>query len=129
MGPESPICVPYPPLDPSQLEVLQNLRDALDHDDHKAIDKAFHYACYVLYAHERHQYPISEHLDKFFSPVNLFLVYASFCENGNFEAASMITGTCSALEYSIRSVMLLEIDFIAKEQHMSTFQYVIYLFI
>jgi hypothetical protein len=124
MSEEWSICVPYPPLDPSQVDALQILRDALEGEDHEAIDVAFHNACYILYAHERHKYLISENLDKFFSPVNVFLVYLSFSANGNFQTPSTITGHCAALEYSIRSVILVQVDSIAKTQHVSTFEYV-----
>lgn len=120
--------VPYPPLDPTQIAVLQNLLHALHEEDQKAIDLAFHDACYVLYAHERHQYLVSEERDQFFSSVNIFLVYLSFSANGNFQVPSTITGHCAALEYSIRSVILVEVDTIARTRHVSAFKYVILYF-
>jgi hypothetical protein len=122
MSPEwlSPVC--YPPLDQIQIDQLQTLRDTVDLEDEEAIDTAFHNACYVLYAHERHLYAVSEALNKFFSPVNLFLVFMSMLPNGNFRPAGEITGSCAAFEYSIRTVMLVEVDCISKLDHVNTFK-------
>jgi hypothetical protein len=117
--------VVYPPLDETQVDALEILRNTLDEEDDEAIDVAFHNACYKLYAHERHDYRISEDLDKLFSPVNIFLIYLSFGGNGNFKVPSVITGNCAALEYSIRSVMLIQVDSLAKINHASAFEYVI----
>lgn len=124
---EWPVPVRYPPLDQVQMTALQGLRDVLDQGDEEAIDTAFQRACYILYAHERHQYPISEGLCKFFSPVIVFLVYSCMGKDGSFQLASEMTGKCAALEYSIRCVMLVEIDRISSAQHVRTFEYV-YLF-
>lgn len=118
--------VRYPVLDSSQIETLQTLRDELHQDDQDAIDTAFHNACYILYAHERHQYSCSAHLHTFFSPVNMFLVFSSLRADGTFCPASEITQMCAALEYSIRSVMLVEIDCISKIKSTKTFESVFF---
>lgn len=128
MTPEWPVSVRYPPMDPLQITALQELRNVLDQDSEEAVDAAFHQVCYLLYAHERHQYPISEGLCKFFSPVIVFLVYSCMGKDGSFQLASEMTGKCAALEYSIRCTMLAEIDRISQAQHVRTFEYVFLFF-
>lgn len=112
----------YPLLDRAQDALLVKLRAALDTNDHVLIDSALHEACFSLFAHERHQYSVSSALGKFYSPVNIFVVFQSLRINGSFRLASEITGICAALEYCIRATMLVEIDATAKDDHVSSFQ-------
>lgn len=115
----------YPALDESQNHLLVQLRRELDHGDEDSIDSVFLKTCYSLFAHERHQYPVSMNQGKFFSPINLFVVFYSLNENGGFRIASEITTLCASIEYFIRAVMLKKIDVISKEAGISSFEYVI----
>ena len=70
------------------------------------------------------QYPASAHLASFASPVNIFLVYYSLDEKGNFKKSSDMTGICAALEYCIRMTILYEVEKVANEANISAFTYV-----
>ncbi|KAF8963704.1 hypothetical protein BDZ97DRAFT_1919490 [Flammula alnicola] len=113
--------VRYPEMDGAQKAEFNTLIAALSTPDTAAIDKAFHKACYVLFAHQRHQYPASCGLDKFFSPVNAFVVYASVHEGGNFRKAGVITQTLAAIIYSIRTTMLFQTINISSREKISVF--------
>ncbi|KAF8953005.1 hypothetical protein BDZ97DRAFT_1930113 [Flammula alnicola] len=113
--------VRYPEMDGTQKAEFNTLIAALSTPDTAAIDKAFHKACYVLFAHQRHQYPASCGLDKFFSPVNAFVVYASVHEGGNFRKAGVITQTLAAIIYSIRTTMLFQTINISSREKISVF--------
>lgn len=117
---QSPI--KYPPLGDAQIKALKTLRATLNGDDLGTIDKAFHVACYTLFAHERHQYPAIHTEETFYSPVMLFLVLYSLRADGSFRIASQITGICAALEYSIRATMLVKIQAISNEKKISVFE-------
>ena len=112
----------YPALDDSQNQLLIQLRRELDQGDHGSIDRALHHVCYSLFAHERHQYPVSSNQGKFFSPINLFVVFYSLKEHGGFRIASEITTLCAAIEYFVRSFMLIRLDAISKETRVSSFE-------
>lgn len=114
MGPDWGQRAPYPPLDESQNTAIDTLRADLDGDDEEKIDTSFHDACYLLFAHERHQHACSANLGRFFSPVNLFLIYSAMLPSGSFRLAGEITTVCAALEYVVRGVMLVEISCRAK---------------
>jgi hypothetical protein len=116
--------VSYPELDPTQKEKIQELVGLLSGSDIPAIDLAFHRACYTLFAHRRHQYPTSRVLDKFFSPVNAFVVYISIREDGTFKKAGDMTQGFAALIYAIRTTMVIETVDISKRKDIDVFEYI-----
>ncbi|KJA16514.1 hypothetical protein HYPSUDRAFT_207003 [Hypholoma sublateritium FD-334 SS-4] len=83
--------VRYPTLDKSQNCLLAQFRQELDCSDPNSINDMFQKICYFLFAHERHQYPASATQGKFFSPINLFVVFYSMNDHGGFRIASEIT--------------------------------------
>lgn len=122
MAPTWPSLLRYPALDNVQNQLLTQLRRELDQGDHDSIDRALHQVCYSLFAHERHQYPVSANQGKFFSPINLFVVFYSMKENGGFRVASEITSLCAGIEYFVRAFMLIQLDTISKESKVSSFE-------
>ncbi len=117
-----PGIVKFPELDDSQNELLTQLRTELDGEDENTIDDLYHEVCYSLFAHERHQYPASAKLGKFYSPVNMVLVFLSLHVKGHFRPASEITTICAALEYTIRATMLVELETVSKNNGTSSFE-------
>lgn len=121
---ESPVY--YLVLDTVQREKLEALNRLLPDGDPNTIDIAFHRACYILFAHHRHQYPTSRNLDKFFSPVNVFMVYTSVEdseeEGGGFKKAGLMTQSFAAIVYAIRATMLMEVEEISQRQNTSVFE-------
>lgn len=116
-----PGTVKFPDLDESQNELLAQLRTELDGEDEHAIDGAYHEVCYSLFAHEHHQYPVSIKQGKFYSPINLCLVFLSLRLDGSFRSASEITTICAALEYAIRATMLFEVETVSQNSGTSSF--------
>ena len=101
----------YPPLDPTQLVPLQNLRSALDHEiEMKELVALYQAACFSLFAHHQHKYETSRELDQFFSPVICYLVASSIKEKGGFCLASVITQRIVHIMFAMRCVMLFEIN-------------------
>ena len=118
--------VQYPPLDEQQKPPLDALRKALDkQDNHKAIDIALHEACFVLFAHQRFQYPTSAALGKHFTPVVVYITYHSLLESATFKRPSAITHDINPLMYSIRGTILTRVVNVAKERGVSVFEYVL----
>lgn len=99
----------YPPLAALQSKDFVKLYDALIQNLDDDIEDAYHRACFALFAHEQHQYPDSVRHDKFFSPVNCFVVYVSVRHTGEFDKPSVMTGTMAAIEYAIRGTILVQI--------------------
>ncbi|KAF8956790.1 hypothetical protein BDZ97DRAFT_1925160 [Flammula alnicola] len=106
--------VKYPTLAPVQQEAFRELINCLqEKKPATAIDACFHQVCLAIFGHEKHVYETSRKLDKFFSPVNTYVVYRSVKPAGNFDKASNITQTIAHLTYSIRATYLKEIATIA----------------
>ena len=114
----------YPDLDPSQLACLQNLSDALDQPMEAEIDDLFHQVCYILFAHQKHQYPASRALNNFFSPVICFLVLHCLKENGGTPDTSGISNVVAPIMYSIRACVLKKVLAIRTLKGISAHEYV-----
>lgn len=114
--------VRYPKLSESQRIKFQTLSKELSGGSDKAIDAAFHEACYAVFAHERQPDKSMKSNWKFFSPVNSFAVYASVRQDGSFEKASRITQTLAMLMYAARATMLFESKKISDERVISIFE-------
>ena len=114
--------VKYPTLDPKQKAIFMKLVESVETDQRQAIDKAFQDACYTILAHHRTQYPTGRNADKFFSPVNAFVVYAAVHEGGSFRKAGVITQTLAAVIYSIRATMLSKILEISNRDEVDVFK-------
>lgn len=121
MSPTNEEVVKYPDLDPAQQEVFKELVRSLEGNEESAIDDAFQAACYTIFAHYRTQYPTGRDADKFFSPVNAFVVYAAIHEGGSFRKAGVITQTLAAIIYSIRATMLFKILEISAREQLDVF--------
>ena len=91
------------PLTVDQQSNAKLLHKALkDGDPNDAVRTILHRFAFSLFGHTKSDYRD----DKYFSPVNRFLVLASLHPKGHFRLASEITQIIAALTYNIRATML-----------------------
>ncbi|TCD60192.1 hypothetical protein EIP91_010597 [Steccherinum ochraceum] len=97
----------YPPIAPEQLQVMQDLVDAMQAEEpQEAILLRYELCVRTLLCHRKTQYEVTSRNGRFFSPVCCFLVLQSVDEVGETLPAGRLTQIIAALMYCIRASVL-----------------------
>ena len=94
----------YPPIDATQLKALKELYEGLESGQGGML-LLYHKVCYLIFAHEKHQYETSWRANKFFSPAICFMVLHCVTQKGAMPMASGISNVITPIMYSIHACM------------------------
>ena len=94
----------YPLINTIQFHALKQLDLAFTEEKTlKEIDSLYHEACFLLFAHEKHQYSTSHRSTNLFSPVICFIILHCVGEKGNTAHSTTISNVVAPIMYSIRA--------------------------
>lgn len=97
----------YPVLHSTQRVPLEGLKVGLEDGlSMKELVVLFEKACFSIFAHHKHKYATSKHLNQFFSPAICFFVLQSVQKGGGFKRPNIISQYAAHLMFSIRAVMV-----------------------